>query len=112
MSEMPASSRLPAVMTEASTLSPMASYDGRVEIACVDLLQRHHVGHVGLHGGNLRRPTVHQFAILVDGEHILTHHVERVVATELPKRPKPTTRTLLVLLAMMLCTFLKFRLHV
>ena len=53
------------------------SHDGRVEIGCVDLLQRHHIGHVGLHGGNLRRPTVHQFAVFVDGEHILAHHVER-----------------------------------
>ncbi len=74
-------------------------YDRRVEIGGVDLLQRHHVGHVGLHGGDLRRPAVHQFAVLVDGEHILPI-VSNVVATELPKRPSPTTRTLLVLLAM------------
>ena len=66
-------------------------YDRRVEIGGVDLLQRHHVGHVGLHGGDLRRPAVHQFACPI---------VSNVVATELPKRPSPTTRTLLVLLAM------------
>jgi len=52
-------------------------HDGRVEIGCVDLFQRHHVCHVGLYGGNLRRPAVHQFAVLVDGKHILAHHVER-----------------------------------
>ena len=51
-------------------------YDRRVEIGGVDLLQRHHVGHVGLHGGDLRRPAVHQFAVLVDGEHILAHRIQ------------------------------------
>lgn len=73
MSEMPASSRLPAVMTDASTLSPMAT--SAAYQWSIDLFQRHHIGHVGLHGGNLRRPAVHQFAVLV-GEHILSHRIQ------------------------------------
>ena len=66
---MPASSRFPAVITDASTLSPIAT-TAVVEIGRVELLDGEHVGHVGLNGGNLRGPPVDQFGILVDGEHV------------------------------------------
>mgnify|MGYP006875988796 CR=1 FL=1 len=51
--------------------------DGGVEIGRVELLDGEHVGHVGLNGGNLRGPPVDQFGILVDGEHVLPHGIQR-----------------------------------
>ena len=100
---MPASSRLPAVMTEASTLSPMATTavsksDALIcSNAITSVMSACTVGICE----DQRFTSSPSLSTASTSWPIMSS----VVATELPKRPKPTTRTLLVLLAMMLCTF-------
>ena len=73
--------------------------DGGVEIRRVELLDGEHVGHVGLNGGNLRDHLLTSSGSLSTASTSCPME-SNVVATELPNRPSPTTRMLLLLRAM------------